>query len=204
MLDGVKKDLQLLRQALDVRLTPQWADPQLLCRFERDASVWEFSYLAPSAQGQSGSLLQLKRNGKFRFEITLRQPESELPQWRDALNDVLTSSAVRDAARAGWWMRLYLRLHGRRIEACRLVMLEETPIGLRSTDVNRYYLARLSGWLLLTQPFVLIANTDTFKTRSSTKISSRSVRLLPEECRKMAGALHRLLEGVEKDHDHAA
>lgn len=201
MLDGVKKDLQLLGQALDVRLTPQWADPQPLCRFERDASVWEFSYLAPSPQGQSGSLLQLTRNGKYRFEITLRQPEAELPQWRDALNDVLTSSAVRDV---GWWMRLYLRLHGRRIEACRLVMLEQTPIGLRSTDVNRYYLARLSGWLLLTQPFVLIANTDTFKTRSSAKISSRSVRLLPEECRKMAGALHRLLESVEKDHDHAA
>src|SRR4051812_23783129 len=94
MLDGLKKDLQLLGSALEARLTPQWAAPHLLCRFRRDAAIWEFSYLARSPQGQSGSLLQLTRNGKPRFSITLHQPDSELPQWRDALNDVLSSTEL--------------------------------------------------------------------------------------------------------------
>jgi len=189
MLDGLKKDLQQLGSALEARLTPQWGEAQQLCRFRRGAAEWEFSYLAPSPQGQSGALLRLTRNGKYRFEITLRQPDIELAQWRDALHDCLTQSDQRDI---GLWLRFYLRVRGRRIECSRLVMQQERTIGLASRDVDRYYLARLCGW---TEPCVLIVHTDNFKTSNGGKASSSSVRLLPAECRQMADAVSRMIKG---------
>src|SRR4051812_19276228 len=110
MFENLKQDVQLIGTALQARLTPQWAAPHQLCHFRRGAQDWEFNLLAASPQGQCGSLLQLMRNGKPRFNIILNQPNTELAQWRDALQDVLSNSDQRDS---GWWLRLFLRLRGR-------------------------------------------------------------------------------------------
>jgi hypothetical protein len=183
MVEDLKQAGRAVADAIQQRMTLQWGEPQPLCHFNRGSRRWQFSYRPPSSHGTQGALLTLSRDGRERFALTLKRPEIELRLWHNCLVEVLRESDQRGL---GWWMRLMLRLRGRRIECSRIVYRDETPLGRTVKDTRSCYVARLAGWR---QPSVRLVESYSFSTTRSRKVSTSSFGISLAECQQMAVAL---------------
>jgi len=186
MLENLKNDLAIVSQAIEQRLQPQWEEPREVCHFARTGVPWTCTYRAALPTGNMGALLELRRNGKWKFSITMHRPERELGMWRAGLLAAISERGVIDI---GWWTGFWLRVRGRRIDFAREVEREETAFGTL-TNLDRYYLARVAGWG--GEARVVIVHASKMSGRAQTQMSARSIRLLPSECRILAEGLAKL------------